>query len=135
MKRNARGPAHAVFDSEHEQQLARHLALLGDLRHCIERGQLVLHYQPKVDLNSRTVSESRRWSGGLTRRLGLRRPGASCRSSSAIELIAPVTRWVLEEALRQQGAWRDDGLDLTMAVNIAAASLRPASDSPTPSRS
>ena len=124
------GSAHAVFDSEHEQQLARHLALLGDLRHCIERGQLVLHYQPKVDLNSRTVSGVEalvRWSHPT---LGLLAPGSFMPEVERIELIAPVTRWVLEEALRQQGAWRDDGLDLTMAVNIAAASLRPASDLP-----
>ena len=41
------------------------------------------------------------------------------------QLIAPVTRWVLNEALRQQRAWRDEGLDLTMAVNVSSRSLRP----------
>ena len=46
------------------------------------------------------------------------------------ELIAPVTRWVLNEALRQQQIWRDEGVDLTMAVNISAHSLRPSSNLP-----
>jgi EAL domain-containing protein (putative c-di-GMP-specific phosphodiesterase class I) len=124
------GAAHAVFDAEHEQQLARHLALLGDLRHCIEREQLVLYYQPKVDLASRTVSGVEaliRWSHPT---LGLLPPASFMPEVERIELIAPITRWVLEEALRQQGAWREDGLDLTIAVNIAAPSLRPGSDLP-----
>ena len=37
----------------------------------------------------------------------------------------PVTKWVLNEALRQQQAWREQGIDLTMAVNISARSLAP----------
>ena len=124
------GAAHAVFDAAHEQQLARHLALLGDLRQCIERDQLVLYYQPKIDLASRTVSGVEaliRWNHP---KLGLLAPGSFMPEVERIELIAPITRWVLAEALRQQGAWRDGGLDLTVAVNIAAASLRPASDLP-----
>jgi EAL domain-containing protein (putative c-di-GMP-specific phosphodiesterase class I) len=39
------------------------------------------------------------------------------------ELIEPLTRWVLDEALHQQREWCDAGLDLTMAVNISARSL------------
>ena len=46
------------------------------------------------------------------------------------ELIEPVTRWVVNEALRQQQTWREQGIDLTIAVNIAAHSLRPSSDLP-----
>ena len=45
-------------------------------------------------------------------------------------LIAPVTRWVLETALRQQRLWRDQGVDLTMAVNVSARSLRNVSGLP-----
>jgi EAL domain-containing protein (putative c-di-GMP-specific phosphodiesterase class I) len=46
------------------------------------------------------------------------------------ELIEPLTRWVLGEALRQQRVWSDAGLDLTMAVNISARSLARGSDLP-----
>jgi diguanylate cyclase (GGDEF)-like protein/PAS domain S-box-containing protein len=124
------GASHAVFDAEHEQQLARHLALLGDLRHCIAREELVLHYQPKVDLTTNRVSGVEaliRWHHPT---LGLLAPGSFMPEVERIELIAPITRWILDEALRQQRAWRDDGLDLTVAVNIAATSLRPGSELP-----
>jgi EAL domain-containing protein (putative c-di-GMP-specific phosphodiesterase class I) len=46
------------------------------------------------------------------------------------ELIEPLTRWVLNEAIRQQRQWSDAGLDLNMAVNISAHSLRPHSELP-----
>jgi diguanylate cyclase (GGDEF)-like protein len=124
------GASHAVFDAEHEQQLARHLALLGDLRNCIARKDLVLYYQPKVDLTTNRVSGVEaliRWHHPT---LGLLAPGSFMPEVERIELIAPITRWILDEALRQQRAWRDDGLDLTVAVNIAATSLRPGSELP-----
>jgi EAL domain-containing protein (putative c-di-GMP-specific phosphodiesterase class I) len=46
------------------------------------------------------------------------------------ELIEPLTRWVLDTALRQQREWRDAGRDLTMAVNISARSLTRDSELP-----
>jgi EAL domain-containing protein (putative c-di-GMP-specific phosphodiesterase class I) len=46
------------------------------------------------------------------------------------ELIQPLTRWVLDAALHQQRLWSDAGLDLTMAVNVSAASLTLGSDLP-----
>ena len=39
------------------------------------------------------------------------------------ELMIPITEWVINEALRQLRAWRDDGYDLTMAVNLGARCL------------
>ena len=39
------------------------------------------------------------------------------------ELMVPITEWVIDEALHQLRAWRDDGYDLTMAVNIGARCL------------
>jgi diguanylate cyclase (GGDEF)-like protein len=119
------GTPHAVFDAEHEQQLARHLSLLGDLRNCVARDQLILHYQPKIDLRTRTVCGVEaliRWHHPT---LGLLAPGSFMPEVERIELIEPITQWVLGEALRQQQTWREEGLDLTVAVNIAAGSLRP----------
>ena len=45
------GGGYAVFAAEQEEAPARRLALLDDLRHCVERDELVLHYQPKIDLD------------------------------------------------------------------------------------
>jgi EAL domain-containing protein (putative c-di-GMP-specific phosphodiesterase class I) len=45
-------------------------------------------------------------------------------------MIAPLTRWVLNDALRQQRSWHDEGIDLTLAVNISAHALKPNGDLP-----
>jgi EAL domain-containing protein (putative c-di-GMP-specific phosphodiesterase class I) len=88
----------------------------------------VLHYQPKVNLETREVYGVEalvRWRHPVQ---GLLMPVSFMAEVERTELIGPVTRWVLDEALRQQREWRDAGIDLTMAVNISARSLRRASD-------
>jgi EAL domain-containing protein (putative c-di-GMP-specific phosphodiesterase class I) len=51
---------------------------------------------------------------------GLLMPASFMPEVERTELIEPVTRWVLNEALRQQHSWREEGVDLTVAVNISA---------------
>ena len=57
-------------------------------------------------------------------------PGSFMPEVESTELIGPVTKWVLNEALRQQRVWREQGIDLTVAVNISARSLGPRSTLP-----
>ena len=124
------GSGHAMCDEAQEKQTAHQLALLIDLRLCIAREELVLHYQPKIDLESREiygVEALLRWRHPVQ---GLLQPDSFMPEVERTELIGPVTRWVLNEALRQQRTWRDEGVDLTMAVNISARSLGPSSDLP-----
>ena len=126
------GDGLAVFVADPEDQTARDgLTLLNDLRDGIPRGELVLHYQPKVDLNGgrRTtgVEALVRWQHPTD---GLLMPAQFMPEAEQSELIEPLTRWVLNEALGQQRRWRDAGLDLTMAVNVSARSLTQHSDLP-----
>ncbi len=124
------GSGYAVFEAAQEKQTARQLALLGDLRQCIARDELVVHYQPVIDLVTRRtfgVEALVRWRHP---RHGLLLPGSFVPEVERTALIAPVTRWVLNETLRQQRVWRDQGLDVTVAVNISARTLRRAGDLP-----
>ncbi len=124
------GSGHAVFDAAQERELAHRLALLVDLRHCVARDELVLHYQPKIDLATRKISGVEalvRWRHPAQ---GLLSPISFLPEAERIQLIEPITRWVLNEALRQQRIWLDDGIDLNMAVNISAHSLAQASSFP-----
>ena len=118
------GCGHAVFDARQETETARRLGLLADLRRCVERGELVLHYQPKIELQTREITGVEalvRWQHPV---LGLLAPDRFLSEVERTELIEPLTRGVLSEALHQQRAWRDQGLDLTIAVNISDHSLR-----------
>ena len=115
------GSGFALFAIEQEDA-AR--AAPGDARRAARRAssgdQLVLHYQPKIDLTSSTVIGVEalvRWNHPVRRAADARR--RSCPMAERNELIVPLTDWVLNEALRQLRAWRDAGYDLTMAVNIS----------------
>ena len=117
------GGGYAVFAVEQEEAPARRLALLGDLRHCVAREELVLHYQPKIDLATREtigVEALVRWNHPVR---GLLMPGDFMPEVENNDLMISITDWVISESLRTLRGWRDQGFDLTMAVNLGARCL------------
>jgi len=117
------GSGFALFAAEQEETPARRLALLGDLRRCVSRNELVLHYQPKIDLatgETPGVEALIRWNHPSGR---LVMPAEFMPEVERSELMIPITEWVINEALRQLRIWRDKGYDLTMAVNVGARCL------------
>ncbi|MFN2617401.1 MAG: putative bifunctional diguanylate cyclase/phosphodiesterase [Thermoleophilaceae bacterium] len=99
------------------------LALLAELRRGIEDGQLILHYQPKAELSSRRVMGVEalvRWQHPSR---GLLPPDEFVSLAEQTGLIRPLTQFVLETALRQCRAWRDDGLELDVAINLSVHNL------------
>jgi diguanylate cyclase (GGDEF)-like protein/PAS domain S-box-containing protein len=122
------GTSYAVYDAADEQQLAHSLALLADLRDCVAHDQLVVHYQPVIDVAThRTtgVEALVRWRHPTR---GLLHPASFLPQAERTPLITPLTRWVLNDALRQQQAWLNQRIDVTIAVNVAAHTLKANSD-------
>ena len=120
----------AFYTTGSEENTADDLARLARLRHCIERDELVLHYQPKIDMPTGKISGVEaliRWNHPEE---GLLAPDRFMSHVERSELIKPVTRWVIDQALRQQRIWWDAGLHLTMAVNVSGRSLVAGSDLP-----
>jgi diguanylate cyclase (GGDEF)-like protein/PAS domain S-box-containing protein len=95
------------------------------LRGAVDRQEFVLHYQPKMNLESNTmigVEALIRWSHPLR---GLLLPSQFVAVAEDTALIVPIGRWVLREACRQTKAWHDSGLaPITVAVNVSAVELR-----------
>ena len=117
------GGGYALFTSEHEDAPARRLALISDLTRSIERDELALYYQPKIDLETQEtigVEALIRWNHPSGR---LVMPGEFVPEVENTDLMIPITEWVINEALRTLRAWRDEGYDLTMAVNLGGRSL------------
>jgi len=97
--------------------------LLGDLEHAIAEHQLVLHYQPKVDLATWRVIGVEALIRWQHPRVGLIMPGDFMPLAEQTDLMAPLTAYVLAEALEQCSRWHDEGFPLTVAVNGSARNL------------
>ena len=115
-----------VFDSRTRMQGIDPLATEQALRLAIRRGELCLHYQPEVDLEtSRIVAVEAlvRWQHPER---GLVPPGEFIPVAEQSGLIVPLGEWVLGEACRQLAAWRRAGAishDVRVAVNVSARQL------------
>lgn len=97
------------------------LELESDLSHALERGEFLLHYQPKVDTMSGRITGTEallRWKHPLR---GLVPPPDFIPLAEETGLIVPIGEWVLANACARTKAWQDEGLNkLSVAVNLSA---------------
>lgn len=112
-----------VYDPSTDSHSPAKLALLGDLRRALERGELVLHYQPKVSISTGDVIGAEALIRWQHPERGLLYPDAFIPLAEHTGLIRPLTTFVLNEALRQASRWHDEGTPLAVSVNISARSL------------
>ena len=113
------------FKSEMNAQAVERQWLEDSLRHAIERQELLLHYQPKLNLATGGiigVEALIRWHHPQR---GLVPPGEFIAIAEQCGLIVPIGRWVLREACRQARAWQAAGLPpMSIAINISSVELR-----------
>lgn len=100
------------------------LALAAELRNAIEGGQLVLHYQPKIHLLSGLTSGVEALVRWQHPEHGLIPPSEFVPVAEQAGFITPLSRWVIEAALKQGRAWQDMGRSLQTAVNLSATNLK-----------
>jgi predicted signal transduction protein with EAL and GGDEF domain len=113
----------AVYDPSTDTHHVGRLALLSDLRAAIENGGLDLHYQCKLDIGSGRVIGAEallRWNHPER---GLIQPDEIIPLAEQTGLIRPLTYLVLQKALRECAHWREQGFDLSVAVNLSAQCL------------
>ncbi|MBE2317530.1 EAL domain-containing protein [Solirubrobacter sp. CPCC 204708] len=119
----SRGVGYEVYSASRDGHSRARLALIGELPEAIESGQIVVHYQPKFDLQTGVIRGAEalvRWEHP---QFGLLGPGAFLPLAEQTGLMRPLTLRVLDDALAQCSRWLAAGLSLPVAVNLGAPNL------------
>ena len=122
-KAKTSGAGQHVYDSADDADDATRLQTVEELRTALTTDQLVVHYQPKVDLDTGEVNSVEalvRWDHPTR---GLLYPDAFLDLVEESGLMPNLTQVVLEIALDQAATWHAQGRPLTVAVNLSASSL------------
>jgi len=112
-----------VYNPALDKHSPQRLALMGELHHAIEHGELLVFYQPKISLKTgRTIGVEAlvRWKHPQR---GMIPPDQFILPAEQTGLIHPLTRWVLAEGMRQCKTFRRAGMDFTVSVNLSARNL------------
>jgi diguanylate cyclase (GGDEF)-like protein/PAS domain S-box-containing protein len=115
---------YAFFDAEHNRRAEERFVALGRVQEALDRHELRLYYQPKVDLKRGTVlgfEALLRWEHPDQ---GVVSPAHFLPLIENTGLSARVGDWVLAQALDQLERWRADGLDISVSVNVSARHLQ-----------
>ena len=111
------------YDADQNEYDPVRLTLVAELRRAIEAHELALHYQPKARLDDgrvRSVEGLLRWRHPSR---GMIYPDSFIPVAQETGLIRPLTLYVVEEALRQCRGWLDDGIKLSVSVNLSMRNL------------
>jgi len=119
-KRKGRGD-HEFYSQEFNARAAERVSLEADLRRAIERSELEVYYQPKVDVATGRVLGAEALVRWHHPRLGMVSPVRFIPIAEEAGLIVDIGRWVLYEAARQLKKWQKQGLGLSVSVNVSPA--------------
>ncbi|OGS99605.1 MAG: hypothetical protein A3F73_00290 [Gallionellales bacterium RIFCSPLOWO2_12_FULL_59_22] len=130
MERVKQGETHdgyLFFSPGMNKRALERLNLENNLRRALERNELVLHYQPQLNLESGKIVGAEvllRWNHPV---MGMVPPAAFIPLAEETGLIIPIGEWILETVCARNREWQQAGLPIVkLAVNISAKQFRPA---------
>ena len=113
------------FTAEFHHQAQRRLAIETALRRILDRNELELHYQPRVEASTGRVLGVEALVRWTHPELGALSPAHFIPIAEECGLIIPIGAWILHEACRQHATWIESGLGaIAISVNVSAVQLR-----------
>ena len=122
--KRAGGNTRAVFEPRMDEAGEERLNLQGELRMAMERKQLKLNYQPKIDSSTgqiRGVEALLRWHHPERGNVS---PVVFIPIAERFGMINAIGNWVIDEACRQMAEWADQGMRIRVAINLSVHQLR-----------
>ena len=118
------GSGYQLYQDEPITMSGKRLTFETRLRHALERNELAVHYQPRVDFRTGAITGAEallRWNSPELGQIG---PAEFIPIAEETGLIVPISAWVLETACAQATRWRSQGHDLGIAVNLSPRQFR-----------
>ncbi len=112
-----------LYAVERDNYSPSRLRLVGELRRALEQGELVLHFQPQAELASGRIAKVEALVRWQHPERGLLPPSDFVPLAEHTGLIRQLTVYVLDQALAQCAAWRREGREIAVAVNVTGRDL------------
>lgn len=112
-----------IYDPSFDEDAIERLFLTNSLKRAIEEDQLILFYQPKLSLDTMTVSHVEALVRWQHPERGLIPPDAFISIAEKTGQMDKLTRWVTQAAIKQYVAWQQKGIDINIAINISAENI------------
>ncbi|HRK38755.1 MAG TPA: phosphodiesterase [Burkholderiaceae bacterium] len=113
-----------VYDPQMGMEIREQVKLVNDLRAAIAQHQLQLYFQPKIDAATLQVTAAEALLRWHHPQRGFVSPVVFIPLAERHGLIGDIGRWVIDEACRHAGKWREKGLRMRVAVNISGYQMR-----------
>ncbi len=114
----------SFYDPRQDPHSLNRLSLMGDLRHAIEKDELVPYFQPKIDMVTGKVTGSEalvRWHHETE---GFVPPDMFIPIAEQTGLIKQLTYWVVDKAIHQCARWRREGIEVDVSINLSVRNLQ-----------
>ncbi|MFY7863438.1 putative bifunctional diguanylate cyclase/phosphodiesterase [Roseateles sp.] len=118
------GACYCFFAPGMDGDTREQLDILRDLRLAIERNELELFYQPKIDARSGQITAAEallRWHHPSR---GMVSPAVFIPVAERFGYMRELGNWVIDDACRQARVWRESGLRMRVAINLSAHQMR-----------
>jgi len=112
-----------AYESGQDEDHLRQITLVNDLKIALDKNQLAMHYQPKVDVKRGQVTQVEALLRWIHQELGFVSPEEFITLAEQSGLMPSLTDWVLETVFSQALLWQEKGIDIAIAVNLSAYDL------------
>jgi diguanylate cyclase (GGDEF)-like protein len=116
----------AIYDSKQDNHSLSQLTMVSDLRKAMEKEQLQLHYQPKIDMRTGALCGAEALVRWQHPERGFMPPDTFIPVAEQSGFIVPLTTWILNNAMRECARWHRLGIRIPVAVNLSVRNLHDA---------
>lgn len=114
---------YAIYDPQKDIYSRTRLSLMGELRQGLKRNELLLYYQPKIDIATNRATHVEALVRWMHPRNGFMMPDEFIPLAEQTGHIQELTAWCMQQAIEQCSLWRQAGIELNVAVNLSARDL------------